>query len=195
MQTSHKLSLTAILILIAIIAFQVNSLFGQKTAETGKMKLIERGEYLVEFGGCHDCHTPKKMTANGPVPNRSLSLSGHPQKAKLPDINPDMVAPGKWVLFNEHSTAAVGPWGVSFAANLTPDIQTGIGLWQENNFIQAMRTGKHLGQGRPLLPPMPWFNLAYLTDDDLKAVFAYLKSIKSIKNSVPAPISIGELKK
>ncbi|HEX2960271.1 MAG TPA: hypothetical protein VHO43_00670, partial [Ignavibacteriales bacterium] len=66
--------------------------------------------------------------------------------------------------------------------------QTGIGSWDENVFVKAMREGKHMGSGRPILPPMPWQSVATLTDQDLKAVFTYLKSIKPISNKVPDPI-------
>jgi hypothetical protein len=89
---------------------------------------------------------------------------------------------------NNNLTAWVGPWGISFAANLTPDMVTGSGAWTEEAFIAAMRTGKHLGAGREILPPMPWFNLTNATDEDLSAIFAYLKSIKPIENMVPAPV-------
>ncbi|HZQ59913.1 MAG TPA: diheme cytochrome c-553, partial [Casimicrobiaceae bacterium] len=83
-------------------------------------------------------------------------------------------------------TAWAGPWGVSYAANLTPD-KTGIAGWTVDQFIQAMRTGKHLGVGRPILPPMPWQQIGKLTDRDLRAIYAYLKSLKPIDNQVPAP--------
>ncbi|MFQ5629265.1 MAG: diheme cytochrome c-553 [bacterium] len=153
-----------------------------------RQQLIERGAYLLTVGGCHDCHTPKKFTEQGPVPDESLALSGHPAEAKLPEIDPSQIGPGKWFLMNDHLTAFVGPWGVSFGTNLTPDEETGIGLWTEEHFVQAMRTGKHAGAGRPILPPMPWPNLVRATDDDLKAMFAYMKSLPPIKNAVPAPI-------
>ncbi len=81
-----------------------------------------------------------------------------------------------------------GPWGISFAANLTPDAATGLGGWTATQFIQTMRTGKHLGAGRPILPPMPVYALAAMTDPDLKALFAYLKSLKPVQNQVPAPV-------
>ena len=154
---------------------------------------LSRGEYLVMIGDCNACHSPKIFSATGPIPDTNRLLSGHPSNAELPEINPDMMGPGKWILFNDHLTAAVGPWGISFAANLTPDKQTGIGLWSEENFITAMRTGKHKGSGRPILPPMPWFNLAKLTDGDIKSIFAYLQSIKPVKNLVPAHITISEI--
>lgn len=83
-------------------------------------------------------------------------------------------------------TAWVGPWGISYASNLTSD-QTGIGSWQESNFITAIREGKFKGipTSRPLMPPMPWMAYKNLTDDELKAIFAFLKSTKPINNAVP----------
>ncbi len=157
--------------------------------EAGKQ--VARGKYLVELGGCHDCHTPKKMTAAGPAPDLSLALSG--QRAGLPAapvpagvLGP---APTQWIaMTNADQTAWAGPWGVSFAANLTPDKVTGLGNWTVEQFIKTVRTGKHLGVGRAILPPMPVQGMAAITDGDLKAMFAYLRSIKPISNPVPAPI-------
>jgi mono/diheme cytochrome c family protein len=152
-------------------------------------ELIKRGEYLVGFGGCNDCHTPKVFTPKGPEPDPNKLLSGHPSTAKLPETPQGIIGPEKWgALTNNDLTAWVGPWGVSFAANLTPDNRTGLGGWTEEMFIKTMRTGKHLGVGREILPPMPWYTLAVLTDKDLKAIFAYLKSLKPIENGVPQPI-------
>lgn len=149
--------------------------------------MISRGEYLVHLGGCHDCHSPKKMTEQGPVPDPDRLLSGHPASAGLPRYDPAQLK--DWALFNHDLTAAVGPWGVSFSANLTSD-ESGIGNWTEQQFLTALRKGKFKGQesGRDLLPPMPWQNFALMTDDDLKAVFAYLKSTRPVRNVVPAPL-------
>jgi hypothetical protein len=149
----------------------------------------------VEISGCNDCHTPKTFTANGPQPDRALLLSGHPHDAQLPALSDAKIGPGEWLRMNEHLTAFVGPWGLSFAANLTPDEQTGTGLWTEENFINALRTGKHMGMGRPILPPMPWFNLAHAKDEDLKAMFAYLRSIRPVRNLVPGAVPLAELQK
>jgi hypothetical protein len=155
---------------------------------------VERGKYLVNLAGCNDCHSPKVFTPEGiPMPDVSRLLSGHPSDEKLPDLTPGMIGPGKWVLFNDGLTAAAGPWGLSFAANLTPDEQTGIGLWTEDVFIRAIRTGKHMGAGRAILPPMPWPNLKDVTDEDLGAIFAYLKSLPPIHNQVPTPRSPEQL--
>jgi len=155
--------------------------------------LVIRGEYLVTIGGCNDCHTPKIFTKEGMEFDTKRLLSGHPSELDIPPLESQMLGPGKWLLFNEHLTVAAGPWGLTYAANLTPDEQTGIGLWKEENFIQAMRTGKHMGAGRPIMPPMPWMNLTRATDEDLTAMFAYLKSLPPIKNSVPAPTPVDEI--
>jgi mono/diheme cytochrome c family protein len=148
---------------------------------------VEKGRLLVAGGGCHDCHTPKKIGPNGPEADLDRSLSGHPEKvgpvAKFVDA--------KGSPYSTHTTddltAWSGAWGVSYAANLTPDETTGIGLWSEDAFVKAIKSGKHMGAGRPILPPMPWFWYNQLPDDDLKAIYAYLKSIPAIQNKVPGP--------
>jgi mono/diheme cytochrome c family protein len=155
----------------------------------GNSAQVKRGEYLVTFGGCNDCHTPKKMGPMGPEPDMSRTLMGHPASEVIPPPPTDGFGMGKWMAAcNGHMTAWAGPWGVSFAANLTPDNLTGSGAWTEKSFMDALRTGKHLGAGRPILPPMPWPGFAKLTDEDLKAIFAYLRSIPAIPNQVPQPI-------
>ncbi|MBL7900402.1 MAG: diheme cytochrome c-553 [Bacteroidia bacterium] len=148
--------------------------------------LVKRGEYLVTLSGCNDCHSPKKMNENGmPVPDPELLLSGHLQGMELAPYDKSTVK--NWVLMNMNMTAAIGPWGISYAANITSD-STGIGLWTEQQFIKAMQEGKYKGieGSRPLLPPMPWPNYAAMSDEDLRAVFAFLQTTKPIKNNVPA---------
>lgn len=150
--------------------------------------LVKRGEYLVTTGGCEDCHSPKMMTDKGPVPDPKLRMSGHPAGVKLAPISdPKMVGP--WVLFHPMSTASVGPWGTSFSANLTPH-ETGIKEWSFEQFKRALTEGKSKGleTGRPLLPPMPWPNYINMKEEDLKAIFAFLKSLPPVDNLVPAPI-------
>ncbi len=148
---------------------------------------IERGEYLVTTGGCNDCHTPLSMGPSGPEPDMSRMLSGHPQDIAIG--SPAKVDEPWMAAASATLTAWSGPWGVSFSANLTPDPETGVLRdFTEEQFIQTMRTGRHLGQGRPILPPMPWPFIGQMTDDDLKAVFAYLRQIPPLKNKVPDPI-------
>lgn len=145
------------------------------------------GEHLVTICGCNDCHTPKKMGPMGPELDSTLWLSGHPAALPPADIDRKMLE-SKGIVATNLLTAWIGPWGISYAANLTSD-ETGIGTWQESNFITALREGKFKGisSARPLLPPMPWQQFKNMTDDELKAVFAYLKSTKPIKNVVPEP--------
>ena len=146
------------------------------------------GEHLVIIAGCHDCHTPKKMTDHGPVLDSTMWLAGHPANMPRIDVNrKEMEEKGLFVSMD--LTEWVGPWGVSFTANLTPD-PTGTGNWSEDQFLYAIREGKSKGiQGaRTLLPPMPWEMIRQMTDDELKAIFAYLKTIKPINNLVPAPV-------
>ena len=149
---------------------------------------IERGHMLIVGGGCHDCHTPKKIGPNGPEPDMSRMLSGHPESDKItaPFKQPAGIP---WTTHvNDHLTAWSGAWGLSFAANLTPDMNTGLGIWTDDMFVKALKQGKHMGTSRPILPPMPWFWYGQLPEDDLKAMFAYLKSIPAISNRVPVPL-------
>lgn len=149
---------------------------------------IERGRYLVNTSGCTDCHTPLKMGANGPEPDLARSLSGHPESFVI--TAPAAPPAGPWmVTIAATGTAYSGPWGLSFAANLTPDVETGLGRWSETDFVQTVRTGRHLGRGRAVLPPMPIPVYSQMTDGDLKAVFAYLKSLPPIRNQVPEPVA------
>ena len=160
--------------------------------DTAQQNSVERGKYLLTFGGCHDCHTPKVQGPNGaPTLDAAKLLSGHPENLPPPSWSPkDMKEKGVAVATNEPLTAWAGPWGVSFAINLTPDKETGIAEWSEAMFIQVARTGKHQGQpnGRDILPPMPWFNMKDLSEADLKAIWAYLRSIPPVKNRVPLPL-------
>jgi hypothetical protein len=104
-----------------------------------------------------------------------------PPAPKLPE--------GPWgVTVASTLTAWSGPWGTSFPANLTPDPETGLGKWTEQDFVDTIRSGRHMGRGRQILPPMPWFNYAKATDEDLKAIYAYLRSIPPVRNRVPEPI-------
>ena len=155
-------------------------------ADANKEALVKQGEHIVTSFGCADCHTPKIMGPNGPEEDNSRKLSGHPASMELP---PAPVPSGPWVIsITGDLTAWTGPWGTSFTRNLTPDKETGLGDWTEQNFIDTIRSGRRLGKGRALLPPMPWPAISHLTDDELKAVFAYLQSLPPIKNPVPEPI-------
>jgi len=173
---------------------QVNELAGDDVYEIPteptpltEAELIERGKYLVTAVGCDDCHSPKVMTERGPEPDPARRFSGHNRNEPLPPMAKNAGKDG-WVLFNMNLTAFVGPWGVSYAANLTPD-DTGIGAWTFENFKTAIQKGKYKGQegGRDLLPPMPWQMYRNFTEEDLKSIFSYLKTMPKVENLVPAP--------
>ena len=150
--------------------------------------VIERGEYLVTIMGCNDCHSPKRMGENGPEIIPELMLSGYPADRPIAPIESELIQEG-FAMFYPDLTASKGPWGMSFAGNLTPD-ETGIGNWTEEQFKMALTQGKlkGLADGRPLLPPMPWFNYVDIKDEDLHAIFTYLQSIPPVSNVVPAPV-------
>jgi hypothetical protein len=152
---------------------------------------VERGAYLVKIMGCNDCHTPWKMGLQGPEPDMTRMLSGHPEAAVVPQVIPRAEEPWAWSA-TATNTAFAGPWGISFTANLTPDPETGLGKWTAETFVRAIRTGRHEGQGRPILPPMPWPMYRQATDEDLRAVFVFLQSIPPVKNRVPQPIDPPE---
>jgi len=149
----------------------------------------ERGKYLVTVGGCDDCHTPKVFGPEGPKLDMTRRLSGHPAAEKLPKTPAGVLGPDKFgALVGNHLSAWVGPWGTSYTANLTPDKTTGLGSWTEEMFVKAIRTGKHQGEGRPILPPMPWEQYKQMKDEDLKAVWAFLQTLPPIQNPVPEPV-------
>jgi hypothetical protein len=146
----------------------------------------QHGEQLVKMGGCSDCHTPMKFdeAKHMPVPDMTRFLSGHPEGAPDPQA-----APG------QQDMAVIGPtftsfktgFGVVYSRNLTPDKETGLGAWTAAEFVATMRTGHRRGNGRVLLPPMPWMNLASAPTSDLEAMFAYLKTLPPVRNAVPEP--------
>lgn len=180
-----------IAIVLAISTASVFLLFAgnNKSSRPVDRARVERGRFLVAMGGCTDCHTPLKMGERGPEPDMTRYLSGHPADTKLPP--PPTLSGTPWNAVTAGLTAWSGPWGVSYAANLTPDEITGLGIWSEEMFVKAMRTGQHMGGGRPIMPPMPWQNLAQLPDEELKAIYAYLRTLKPISNRVPESVPPG----
>jgi len=130
---------------------------------TAKSKQVARGEYLVMVMGCGDCHTPGTLYGS---PDFNRRLSGSEMGWK-------------------------GPWGVTYARNLTADSETGIGKWTAKNIVDAMRTGMR-PDGSVIQPPMPWPNLAQLTDEDAYAIAAYLKHIPTVAHHVPDRLAPGQ---
>lgn len=195
---STKLALTSLLAASALVWSCQSGSKEEKTSDEPLVKsamtkdeMISHGQLLVTAGGCNDCHSPKSMGPHGPAVDSSKLLSGHPATMPTPPVAASALQPGNWVLMGPDVTTFVGPWGISYSANLTPDSATGIGAWTEGQFIQTLRTGKHLGMenGRPILPPMPWEGLGKLSDQDLKSIFAYLQTLPPVNNRVPGPVT------
>jgi len=184
------------LVIILIISIFTLSLNSCNTGKTGKPiadnippskdSLIKRGNYLVASIGCNDCHSPKRMGPAGPEVDPLKMLSGFPSNMPVPVANGGEIQKGL-IVFNDDLTATIGPWGTTFAANITSDA-TGIGNWKVEQFKNALRKGKYKGLDgeRMLMPPMPWQDLSNLTDADIQAIFYYLKSTKPVTNIVPA---------
>ncbi|PHR94581.1 MAG: diheme cytochrome c-553 [Leeuwenhoekiella sp.] len=158
----------------------------QQAGMQAPVNLKKRGEYLVNIMDCAACHTPKTMTPQGPVPDMTRYMMGYDAAEALPTL-PEDVPIGPWALFKGDLTAAVGPWGTSYAGNITPN-DTGIGTWTLEQFSNAIRKGMYKGMEntRPLMPPMPTQAYKNLSDEDVKAIFMYLKSLEPIENVVPA---------
>jgi len=171
---------------LAVAAAATLAVSASARAQFAGADTIARGKYLVTVAVCNDCHTPWKMGDKGPEPDMSRMLSGHPEGLALP---PPPAQQGPWIMnASATNTAWAGPWGISYTANLTPDPETGLGKWTARNFIETIRSGRHMGRGRELLPPMPAPMYRNFTDADLLAIFAYLQSIPAVNNRVPQPV-------
>jgi len=148
---------------------------------------IERGRYLTRIGSCNDCHTPSifDLELGVPRPDMTRELAGHPKGGPEPG---GTVAPTDIGLIGPTFTSFALPFGTIYSINLTPDIDTGTGTWTEEMFLEIFRSGRHLGgDGRGVLPPMPWLWIRNLRDEDLVAIFAYLRSLPPIHNPATDP--------
>lgn len=193
--TIFILSLSLVTILLVVAACTGSAAKTEKTTtKLSQAELVKRGDYLVNAIGCDDCHSPKTFGPNGPEIIEALRFSGYPSNRTIQQPDSNVIKNG-WLMFGPDLTSAAGPWGVSYAANITSD-QTGIGSWTEEQFLRAIREGKWKGlaDSRPLLPPMPWQTYRNFSDEDLSAIFAYLKSTKPVSNVVPAPRQVKDIK-
>ena len=183
-------------IMLIAVAFISTQCTDEKKEDTSEVKptvtqygaydsQVKWGEHLVKVGGCNDCHTPKKMGPNGPELDMSLMLSGHPAQMPPPDFDPKEAAK-KNLVVTQTFTSWMGPWGTTYAPNLTSD-STGIGNWKEEQFVKCLQQKKWMGldNTRPLMPPMSMMPVTEMSGDELKAIFAYLKTTPAIKNVAP----------
>jgi cytochrome c553 len=191
MNRTRRATIVASIAVVAASLAAARAIAAAPQEPTARTRSVERGAYLVRAMGCNHCHTRYKPGPSGPEPDMSRALSGHPADLVMPE--PPSLGPSPWVWIGAGTnTAFAGPWGVSFTANLTPDPETGLGRWSVETFVATMRTGRHEGKGRPVLPPMPVENLAALSDSDIRDLFAFLQSLPPVRNRVPAPIDPPE---
>jgi len=139
-------------------------MFGGSAATRADEDQVARGKYLVTISGCNDCHTPGALLGK---PDFSRALSGSEVGFAIPGL------------------------GVFAGPNLTPDKETGLGNWTDDQIISAMTAGV-IPNGRRLAPIMPWPALAHLTSDDAHAIVAYMRSLPPVKNAVPGPFGPKE---
>lgn len=125
---------------------------------------IARGGYLVGIAGCNDCHTPGYFFGK---PDMARYLGGSDVGFEIPGL------------------------GVFVGRNLTPDKETGLGDWSDDQIVAALQTGVR-PDGRMLAPIMPWHAFASLTADDVNAVVAFLRSLPPVEHAVPGPFGPGE---
>lgn len=152
------------------------------TEKAKPSKAVARGKYLVTVMGCGDCHSPYNDKGQ---PIKGREFSGHPAGAPLPTWDPSMLEKGNLATIAPTATAFAGPFGLSVAGNLTPDRETGIGKKTADELVKSWRSGKHWKENRMVLPPMPMHAYKHLTSEDIKAIFAYLMTLKPIKNNCP----------
>ncbi|MCY2959768.1 MAG: c-type cytochrome [Planctomycetota bacterium] len=182
-----KKMLIGSIVLTTVLAAIAYAVVPSADAPTPAQVAAARGKYLVTAMGCADCHTPMKLGPNGPEPDLARSFSGHPSELVMPPA--PKLPPGPWMATVAATmTAWSGPWGTSFTANLTPDPETGLGKWTADDFVATLKTGRHMGRGREILPPMPIPAVKNLSEEDMRAMFAYLQSVPAVKNLVPDPL-------
>ena len=159
-----------ILTVFVFLVLSIPNLLASKDVD--KEIKIKMGKVLAEEFGCVDCHSPKIIINDRIMIDEKKIFSGHPQGNVLPDFPPGLVGPGKWRgLYTSGMTAWGGPWGITYSANLTPDKETGIGSWTEENFMSVIKLGIHSSLTRKILPPMPWSEVSKLGDGELGAIF------------------------
>lgn len=169
----------------ALLAIVAPVMTAAPKADAARTRDLERGAYLVKIMGCNHCHTPYKLGPRGPEPDMARQLSGHPAELVMPKAPALGASPWAWVAAATN-TAFAGPWGVTYAINLTPDEVSGLGPWTEEMFVATLKSGLHWGEGREVLPPMPWKDYSHLSDDDLGAIWAYLRTVPAIRNTAPS---------
>ncbi|MBL8782511.1 MAG: cytochrome c [Alphaproteobacteria bacterium] len=128
-------------------------------AKPSKHDQVKRGDYLTTVMVCGDCHTPGFFFGK---PDETQKFAGSDVGFFIPNL------------------------GYFYGRNLTPDKETGLGNWSDDEIVKAIRTGER-PDGRILSPNMPWRSFASLSDDDAYAIVAYLRTLKPVRREAPPP--------
>jgi len=144
-------------------------------AEPGKyapenLQQVRRGEYLVELLGCGACHTDG-------------ALEG------VPDFDKALAGSSIGIAFS--SPLGNARPGIVFPPNLTPDEDTGMGLWTDSQIESAIRVGVGRHSGRRIAV-MPWQGYTKMEREDVAAIVAYLRSIPAVRHKVPDEVAPGD---
>ncbi len=131
---------------------------------------VRRGEYLVELLGCGACHTDG-------------ALEGAPQI--------DRALAGSSIGIAFTNPLGTETPGIVFPPNITPDDETGIGSWSDQQIERAVRIGLGRHAGRRIAV-MPWQGYTKMTDEDVTAVVSYLRSIEPVRHQVPDEVVPGQ---
>jgi mono/diheme cytochrome c family protein len=143
---------------LCMVAFKPFKMPAQKIEMPDTNNALQLGKYLVFNLECFTCHSADYKTDNWEVPEES--------KGYLGGGNKPLDRQGR----------------VMITPNLTPDKETGIGEWTEQRFVNALKYGTMENQRSLRFPMVPFI---YLTDNEAKAIYAYLKTVPPIKNITP----------
>jgi mono/diheme cytochrome c family protein len=150
--------------MLAVVSFVMVSVAAAQPSEAQTVDELARGKYLVEFGGCIDCHTPGYFFGKPDMPR---ALAGSEVGFEMPGL------------------------GVFYGPNLTSDKESGLGNWTKEQIVTALQKGTR-PDGRQLVPIMPWRAFAKLTPGDANAIAVYLQSLPPVNNKVPGPFGPNE---
>ena len=144
---------------MALLVFAASAIIAFSSSSSANDTQLKRGQYLVTLGNCSDCHTPGHFFGK---PDTARYLGGSEVGFEISGL------------------------GVFHGPNLTPDQETGLGKWSADEVAAAITQGRR-PDGRMLAPVMPWHAFASLTNEDTRAMVAFLKSLPPVKNRVPGP--------
>jgi len=173
MKRNYILSFAVLIVLSALTFFTLNAQASNQYQDA----TLDHGKYIATIAGCTDCHTPLKPEYNKPPQELSL------EQIQNIAFNANLVLDETKILSGGRPFD-LGPAGILFTRNLTPDEETGVGSWSDDQLKIAIKTGID-NEGQVLFPVMPYHVFNGMADADLEAVIAYIRSVEPVSNQVP----------